>query len=836
MRTWNVLLIGGAVAAMAITAYGQVPKTPTSIHQQTHVVPHQQTHMSAAQQSALVDRYCSDCHNPDTKSGGMTLTDLNFKHPEKSDELAEEVVRKVTVGMMPPPGRQRPDPATMKLFAASLAHDVDAYAGAHPNPGDPALHRLNRVEYQNSVHELLDVNVDANELLPPDDMSHSFDNMADALTLSPTLMQAYIRAAGEISRDALGDRNAGAQSTTYAVPLVVSQVRHMDGAPIGTRGGTSVIHNFPADGLYTFQVSMFYDELGYLFGTTQGNTQQLEISVNGARVAVIAIDPKSTKFDLFRTPPIAVKAGPQRVSAAFLQTADGPVQDAVEPTDFTLANVQQAEVVGLTTLPHLQSFTITGPTKVTGVSETPSRQLVFSCYPKDAAQETPCASRIVAHLASQAYRRPVTPEEMAALMKLYALGHSSNNGGFEGGVGVAVQAILADPSFIYRFEHNRPLVKQNASATVPSLYAISDVELASRLSYFLWSAAPDATLLDLAEHNQLHQPQVLTAQVHRMLLDSRSFALSTNFAREWLHLQNMGSVQPDVYLYPDYDKNLGQAMVMETELFFNSVVHDDASVLTLLDGHYTFVNQQLAQLYGIPDVLGTRFRRVEVTDPNRFGLLGQASILTLTSASNRTSPTIRGKYVMEVLLGTPPPPPPPIVPALEEATSGVGAHIPTVRERLEEHRKNPTCAACHSFMDPIGFALENYNPVGGWRGFDSGASIDAAGKLFDGTPVSSPADLRKALMAHSDSFIGTFTENLFAYGMGRVLRPVDMPVVRSIEREAAVHNEAFSAFVLGIVNSEPFRMRSPEPLSQHLLATIGTKNSTPSKAATQQHH
>jgi mono/diheme cytochrome c family protein len=827
MRTWNVLLVGGATVAMAVTAYGQAPKTPASIHQQTH--------MSAAQQGALVDRYCSDCHNPDTKSGGMTLTDLNFQHPEKNIDLAEDVIRKVTVGMMPPPGRQRPDAATMKLFAASLAGSIDTYAMAHPDPGDPALHRLNRAEYQNSVHELLGVDANADQLLPPDDMSHSFDNMADALTLSPTLMQAYIRSAGEISREALGDRNAVAQASTYVVPLVVSQVQHVDGAPLGTRGGISVVHDFPADGLYSFKVSFYFSNVGFLFGTTQGKTQYIEISVNGARVAVLPIDPSSTEDDVFRTPPIAVNAGPQRVSAAFLKAADGPVQDSVEPTGFALLNLMQAGVAGLTTLPHVEFFTIAGPTQMTGVSETPSRKLIFSCYPKDAAEETPCATKIVAHLASQAYRRPVTPEEMAALMKLYALGHSSNNGGFEGGVGVAIQAILADPSFIYRFEHNRPLVKQNASAAVSSLYPISDVELASRLSYFLWSAAPDATLLDLAEHNQLHQSQVLTAQVHRMLLDPRSFALSANFAREWLHLQNLQSVQPDAYMFHDYDKNLGNSMLMETELFFNSVVHDDANVLTLLDGHYTFVNQQLAQLYDIPDVLGTRFRRVELTDPNRFGLLGQAGILTLTSASNRTSPTIRGKYVMEVLLGSPPPPPPPIVPALEEATAGVGAHVPTVRERLEEHRKNPTCAACHSFMDPIGFALENYDPIGGWRGFDSGAPIDAAGKLFDGTPVSSPADLRGALVAHSDSFIGTFTENLFAYGMGRVLRPVDMPVVRSIEREAAAHNDAFSAFVLGIVNSEPFRMRSAEPLPKHLLATIDTKNSTPSKAGAQQH-
>jgi hypothetical protein len=513
------------------------------------------------------------------------------------------------------------------------------------------------------------------------------------------------------------------------------------------------------------------------------------------------------------------------------------VEDAVEPVvGFSLLDLNQATLPGLTTLPHLHELVITGPVKVTGLSETPSRAKIFSCYPTTTAQQTPCARKIVERLASQAYRRPVTPEETARLMKLYELGYT--NGGFEGGVGVSLQAILSNPSFVYRFEHNRTqLVADGVTAPAPSFYEISDLELASRLSYFLWSAAPDATLLHLAEANKLHEPIVLRTQVHRMLLDSRASSLSTNFAAQWLHLQNLKGVQPDGYLYPGYDKTLGQSMLKETELFFGSVVHDDASVLTLLNGHYTYVNQQLAHLYGIPNVLGNQFRRVQITDENRYGLLGQASILTLTSASNRTSPVIRGKYVMEIFFGTPPPPPPPNVPALKE--HGAAGGVQTVRERLEEHRKNPTCAGCHKFMDPIGFALENYDPIGAWRSFDSGAPIDSTGKLYDGTPLNGPTSLRNALIAHSDAFVSTFTENLFAYGMGRVLRPTDMPVVRSIEQEAAAHNDTFSSIVLGIVNSKPFHMRSTEILPKRLMATIDTPviaASTPAPSNGPTHH
>jgi hypothetical protein len=796
MNTWTAVVLGGAVTVMTASAMGQAPKPRMSVHDQ----------------AALVDQYCSDCHSPDEKKGNLSLTDLDLQHPEANIDVAEKVIRKLGVAMMPPPGQPRPDPDTLKLFISSLASNVDTAAALHPVVINPALHRLNRTEYANSVRDLLGVEVDPEKLLPPDALDHGFDNMSDVLTLSPSLMGAYISAAGKISRLAIGDRKAVALTTTYDVPRVVSQEHHIDGTPMGTRGGISVVHVFPADGKYTFKVSFYFSLDGPIFGGLEAKKEQLEISVNGVRAAVIPLNPKITKFDELRTPPIDIHAGPQRISAAFVQNADGPVEDSVEPTGMSLIDLNQATLGGLTKFPHLHELSITGPTQVTGISETPSRKMIFSCYPTSKAEETPCARKILSRLTVQAYRRTVSAGEIDGLMKLYEVGYVDD--GFEGGVNVAIQAILASPSFIYRFEKNRVQAAQHDAAA----YNITDLELASRLSYFLWSAPPDKTLLTLAEGNRLHLPDVMRAQVKRMLADPRSNSLSTNFAGEWLHLQNLKSALPDAYLYPDYDKILGNSMRKETELFFNSVVHDDQSVLTLLTANYTYVNEPLARLYGIPNVLGSRFRRVQLTDENRFGLLGQASILTLTSASNRTSPVIRGKYVMEVFLGTPPPPPPAAQQLPEHGSDG---SVQTVRQRLEEHRQNPTCAGCHKFMDPIGFSLENFDPIGGWRTLDAGTPIDSTGQLYDGTKLNSPASLRKALLAHSDAFVGTFTENLFAYGVGRVLHPTDMPAIRAIQRDAAAHGNTFSSIVLGIVNSNSFRMRSAEPaLPKSLFATI----------------
>ncbi|MFP5249292.1 MAG: DUF1592 domain-containing protein [Acidobacteriota bacterium] len=803
--------VAGLALATGTALCAQSPKAP----------------MTVAQQKAFVQKYCMECHAPDIKSGGMDITKLDFAHPETTDDLAEKVMLRVGVSFMPPPRAEaHPDMAERMEFVQSLADGVDAYAANHPYYGNPILHRMNRSEYANSVRELLGVNVDADELLPTDTFDHGFDNMSDVLSITPTLMQAYIRAAGDISRQALGEAHALPGSTTYTVDRVVNQRNHVPGAPFGTRGGISVVHNFPSNGYYQFTVAMFYSLDGVLFGAEEGNTQKVEISVNGVPVALIPIVPTSTLYDILRTPPIYVPAGPQRISAAFPKTFDGPVDDSVQQVNFSLLDLNQAELPGLTTLPHLNTLTITGPSQASGVGETPSRKIIFSCYPKTAAQEEPCARQIIARLATKAFRRPVTGAEMTGLMNFYAMGHK--DGGFESGIGAALQAVLASPSFIFRFERTRTRfidAKFNVTAArtpwgAPEqvAYPISDLELASRLSYFLWSAAPDAELLKLAEANRLHEPEVLDAQVRRMLKDPRAMALSNNFASEWLHLQNLKSALPDGYLFHQYSQNLVNDMRTETLLFFNSIVQGDQSVLTLLNGNYTFVNADLAKLYGIPDVYGDRFRRVALTDPNRFGLLGKASLLTLTSSANRTSPTIRGKYIMEVFLGAPPPPPPPDVPAL--VTKGASGPQ-TVREALEQHRKNPFCAGCHAFMDPIGFSLENFNAIGEWRRFDDSLPIDASGKLFDGTPLNGPSDLRKALMAHSYSFLNTFTANLFAYGMGRVLVPQDMPQVRAIESYAAAHDNTFAAFAIGIVNSQPFRMRTEQvtPELKRLLAT-----------------
>ncbi|MET0281882.1 MAG: DUF1592 domain-containing protein [Steroidobacteraceae bacterium] len=767
--------------------------------------------MSVAGQKAFVERYCTKCHNPEDLRGDLLIDDLDLEQPGTTAELAEKVIRRVGVKMMPPPGSTRPDEASMRSFLAGLAANVDAYAAEHAVPVTPPLHRMNRTEYANSVRDLLGISIDADKLLPGDDFSQGFDNMADVLNVSPTLMEAYVRAAGRISRQALGDPDATPLHATYKQPRVVSQMGHIDGTPIGTRGGISVVHDFPAEGDYTFRVTFYQSIEGVLFGAVMGKTQQIEVSINGERAAVFPIDPAHTSYDLLETPAIHVKAGPQRISAAFLVNGDGPLDDAVQPVGFSLIDLNQATFSGLTTLPHLHEMVIGGPLKVTGVSDTPSRRRVFSCYPRAAADQDACARQILGGLATQAWRRKVGQAEVAELMRFYADGKAGGN--FDSGIGVGLQAILASPNFIYRFEHLPPQALHAATApgaeSSATSHQVSDLELASRLSYFLWSSAPDDKLLQVAFAKKLHGKAVLREQVLRMLKDPRSIALSETFASQWLRLQGLQAIQPDGYLYPMYDKMLGEAMRRETVLLFDSIVRGNQPVLTLLDARYTFVNERLAALYGIPNVLGNRFRRVAVTDENRFGLLGHASILALTSASNRTSPVMRGKYVLQTLLGSPPPPPPPDVPALTESSRAHGeGHVDTVRSRLEDHRSNPNCAGCHKYIDGIGFALEKFDPIGARRGYDAGVAIDTTGELFDGTPLGGPVALRQALIAHSDDFLNTFVEALFAYGTGRVLRPADMPVVRSIRRSAAAQDNTFASFVLGIVESEPFRMRS----------------------------
>lgn len=756
---------------------------------------------SVSAEHALINQYCAVCHNDKLKTGGMTLTRLNLEHPDQTAELAEKVIRKLRVGMMPPPGMPRPDASTVKAFAAALENRIDEVSLAHPNPGRPALHRLNRTEYHNSVQELLAVDVDVSPLLPTDDMSHGFDNMADVLTISPALMEGYIRAAGRISREAVGDTKALPLTSTYQIPRVLNQTRHIEGTPFGTRGGISVVHDFPADGEYVFKLGFYYSPTGPLFGLNQGKGQQIEVAVNGERAALLDINPAmKLANDGIKTPPIKIKAGPQRISASFIQKADGPVEDEYEMVEQSLVDVSVGAVPGMTTLPHLHELSVTGPMSVTGVSDTPSRRKIFTCRPNTSADEIPCAKKIIATLARQAFRRPVNENDLEGLLSFYQEGR--NQGDFESGIRTAVQAIIASPEFVFRFEHTPANVAPGTN------YRISDLELASRLSYFLWSAAPDDQLISVAGQGKLKDPAVLEKQVRRMLADPRSEALTTNFAGEWLHLQNLKDANPDLFLYPNFDKSLSQSMRRETELLFDSIMREDRSLLDLLTANYTFVNERLARHYGIPNIMGNRFRRVTLTDPNRFGLLGQGSVLMLTSTATRTSPVQRGKYVLEVLLGTPPPPPPPNIPALKETADNGKPR--SVRESMEEHRKNAACASCHKLMDPIGFSLENFDAVGVWRTNDGGFPVDASGNMFDGAKLDGPASLRQAVLNHSDAFIGTFTESLLAYGVGRVIDYHDMPFVRAIEHEAAKNGNRFSSFILGVVKSPPFQMRRAE--------------------------
>jgi hypothetical protein len=750
-------------------------------------------------QQAFLDQYCSGCHNEKLRSGGLAVTKLDLAHPSQDAEEWERVVLKLRAGMMPPAGARRPAQEAINAFAGSLEQVLDRAAAEHPNPGRPALHRLNRVEYANSVRDLLDIEIDPAAYLPADDMSRGFDNMAEVLNVSPTLMEGYVRAAGKISRLALGDPTMRPIVETYHVPSTLSQTRHIEGTPMGTRGGMVVSHIFPADGEYTFRITPYFTTNTLVFGTF-AKGEQMEVAINGERVALIDFNPSMKVDDDYRTPPIHVKAGPQTVSVAFIRKSSGPVDDYLSLYEHSLGDLFAGRTQGVTALPHLRDLGINGPYHATGVSETPSRKHILVCRPASEREELACANKIVSSLARQAYRHPVEDFDHEDLLSAYQKGH--NEGGFEAGIRMALQLVLANPQFVFRFE------RTPASAQPGSNFRISDLELASRLSYFLWSSAPDAQLLDVAAKGKLSQPAVLEQEVRRMLADSRSSSLAANFAGQWLYLRNLDDAQPDLFLYPNFSRNLLQSMRRETELLFESVVHEDRPVTELLTADYTFVDELLAKHYGIPDVEGSRFRRVQLTDENRRGLLGQGSFLTVTSYANRTSPVVRGKWVLDVLLGAPPPKPPANVPPLKENASGAAPQA--VRARLEEHRKNPACAGCHTMMDPIGFALENFDALGVWRWNDSGFPVDPSGRLVDGTKVDGPVSLRNALVARSDAFIRNLTGKLLSYALGRGVEYYDMPSVRAIDREAARGGNRFSSLVLGIVKSTPFQMRRAE--------------------------
>jgi hypothetical protein len=834
-----VLAASVTVACAGLTVYGaggasrsasQRTETPATTLAGPTVVAyaHDGDRMTAAVQTALLQTICVQCHTDQRKPGGVSFEHVSMDEIARDPELAERMIAKLRAGMMPPASApKRADDSSVHAFVVSLENRIDQAARAQPQHGSRRSQRLNRAEYARSIRAMLGLDVDVTQWLPPDTMSHNFDNIAAVQNLSPTLLQSYLDAASEISRLAVGDLDATPTSVSYEVPQFVSQTGHVANAPLGTRGGLSVVHIFPADGQYRFRLRLFSTLGGRLFGlTTIG--ERIQMAIDDRQVAMLDVDPRMSeavpKGLTLETEPIDVKSGPHRVSAAFVETAEGPVDDLIAPQAYTLADLDIGDAKGLTVLPHLRTLAIDGPFAVTGASGNVSRERIFVCRPTAATDELPCARTIIVNLAEQAYRRRPSDAQLQDLMRFYAQGRAA--GGFEAGIRMALQAMLASPHFLFRIEvdpgracgapsplcgsakkrllHNGP---QPASVRPGGDYQIRDRALASRLSFFLWSEPPDSTLLKLAESGQLHDLTVLDAQVRRMLADPRSLALSTRFAAQWLRLQDVAKVRPDAVKYPNYDGTIERDLMSETELFFDSIVRNDASVLDLLSADYTYANERLAKYYGIPNIVGPRFRRVSLEGTHRRGLLGHGSILVETSVATRTNPVLRGKWVLEVLLGQPPPPPPPNIPPFD-ATGAVSAdgRPLSVRQRMEEHRKSPFCASCHRVIDPIGLALEHFEPTGQWRIADNDVPVDASTVLYDGTPMNGLDGLVQALLKHQDTFLRVFTQNLMTYALGREVQFFDMPAVRSIVAQGEANGHRFSTYLLGIVNSDAFRM------------------------------
>ena len=779
---------------------GQPVRTPpvTAKPKPTPAASHAPQTADAQDHNAVVRRYCVTCHNEKRKTGGLSLESFDVARAADSAPTAEKMILKLQAGMMPPPGATRPDAPVQLALITALESRVDAAATARPNPGRRTFPRLNRAEYSRAIRELLALEVDASEWLPLDTMSANFDNIADEQALSPTLLEAYLNAAADISRMAVGDRTARGIDHTYSTPAYISQHPwdHVEGAPFGTRGGMVVDHVFPADGEYVFEVT--------LNGGDGSRYEDVDISIDGERVALLQYETAPAGGADGRgaaplmTEPIPIKAGQQKVAAAFVRRSEGPYEDLIRPHDWSFAG-GGAGGGGITNLPHLRDLVIRGPFKTTGVSQTPSRQKIFSCRPTSHDEEIKCAREIVTRIAGDAYRRPLSPREIDRLMPFYQSG--SSQGGFETGVRTALEAILASPHFIFRLE------REPETARPGTTYRVADLDLASRLSFFIWGTPPDKELVTIAAQGKLSDPITLERQTKRLLADARAEALGSRFAAQWLRLQDIDKVKPDPNFYPNFDDNLAEMMREETRLFFSSLVRDDRSALDLYRADFTFLNERLARHYGIAGVAGNHFRRVQYPDDRRRGLLGQGSMLVQTSLANRTSPVLRGKWVMEVLLGTPPPPPPPDVPDLDATAEVKEGRLMTTRERMEVHRANPTCHSCHRFMDPIGLALDNFDVTARWRAREYGSPLDTRGDFYDGTAISTPAELVQALMKRPTPLIRTFTENLLAYALGRRVEYFDQPTIRAIARKAEADNYRMSAFILGIVKSDPFRMK-----------------------------
>ena len=745
--------------------------------------------------SPIIKQYCVLCHNDIILQGGMSLQHFDADHPELNLVIAEKMILKLRAGMMPPQEAPRPDRETLQQLAKSIEIKLDRAARKRNDPGTRPFQRLNRAEYAQQIKDVLGLTVNPAEWLPEDQISASFDNIADVQTMSPTAITAYLTAASDIARRAIGQSNAPTLAKTYTNSPSVSQHEWepVEGAPYGTRGGISALHNFPANGEYIFK-------MGFMSGWGE-RYHDIDISVDGERLAVVQyggeIDFQGRKKFPMETNPVFVRAGERRTTATFIRQMEGPYEDLIRPNDWSLTGTETS--YGTTSLPHLIRLTIEGPYNATGVSETRTRKQIFTCRPTTAAEEVPCAQKILSQLATKAYGRTASQDDIKALLDFYSMG--AEDGGFEIGVRTALEAILSSPHFLLRMEREPNQVAPG------DVYTLDDMALAKRLSFFIWGTNPDAELLELANRGKLSRNRILKAQVLRMLVDPRSEALATRFASLWLRLQDLEKVEPDAFWFPNYSQQLMTAMRRETELFFYNLVREDRSILELYNANYSFMNERLAQHYGIPNVLGEEFRRVEYTNDQRHGILGHGSILVQTSLGNRTSPVLRGKWVLEVLLGAPPPPPPPGIPDLEETVGSESGRILTTRERLEMHRSNPVCAACHRLMDPIGLALDNFDVTGKWRIRENDSPLDTRSIFYDGTPIATPADLSQKLLQRPIPLVRQFTQNLMAFGLGRRIEAKDQPTIRKIVAAAEKNDYRMSSFVLNVVMSDEFRKK-----------------------------
>jgi len=831
--------VGWRIAAVLLAGIGQCAKSqPPASDNSTPV----------SQYRAVLNQYCLTCHNQKLKTAGLTLDKLNLENIPADAETWEKVIRKLRGNAMPPPKAPQPDKSFYASFPAYLERTIDRAALANPNPGRPAVHRLNRTEYVNAVRDLLAVDIDGQSLLPTDDSGYGFDNNGDVLTVSPTLLERYLSAARVVTRLAVGNRAMRPAVETFELPRDLKQDDRMsEDLPFGTRGGVSIHHNFPTDGDYIVRVrlkrvgDLVNGDGGVIIGVAL--KRQLEISLDQATMKLLTVggehygksgrgdgggalvtyglgdlfagDPKQVEYEAYGADAglearIPVKAGPHSVGVTFRLEDDSLPEGVLrENPGFSFGGSKGQTK---SSEPIVDSVIIRGTFDAKGLGDTPSRRRIFVCSPatdptklvslKSDRNEDSCATKILSALARKAYRRPVTEEDIRPLFSLYRRGQS--RGGFEAGIEMALQGVLVSPKFLFRVERDPP------TAPAGSVYHISDLELASRLSFFLWSSIPDEQLLDVAVQGKLSDPQVLSQQTRRMLSDPRSKAMVKNFAGQWLQLRHLAEIAPDDKEYPEFDENLRRAFQTETELFLESMVGKDRPLMELLDANYTFVNERLAQHYGIPDIYGSSFRRVMVTDENRKGLLGQGSILSLTSYSTRTSVVLRGVWLLTNILGAPPPPPPPDVPALKER--GNDGRIRSLRESMDEHRANPLCASCHLRMDPLGFALENFDGIGKWRTTEGRGRppIDSSGVLPDGTSFNGPAELRKVLMSRPDQFASVVIEKLLTYGIGRGVEYFDEPAVRKIKQDAAP-DYRWSSLITGVINSRPFqRRRTPE--------------------------